>query len=206
MAFDSLYEKCINCYSHEGEIDFGDVNLTFFRRCSYEDYDNLDEDGNPEMIWGDEAVGVFINKTEFLGWYGGDCIENMKEAAEDALREVIKSHNITMTVDISETFYGSDFNYSNRAEAKNAIKEKLKEDLCLASVNDLSNVKFKIDSDDDEDFFEVTCTAKITDADTIIYICKEGELYYGTENVKISDSDPNKDTFESCFDCRVDIL
>ena len=206
MEFDNLYDKCINLYSHEGEIDFGDVNLTFFRRCSYEDFDHLDEDGNPKWIEGDEAVGVFINKEEFLGWYEGDCIENMKDAAEDALREIIRNHNVTMTVEVSHTFYDSDLSYSSVKEAKEAIKKKLAEDLCITE-DKITNFKCKrIKLDDEDEKFEVSCKAKLTDPETIIYICKEGELYYGSETVKISDADPNKDTFENYFEFRVDIL
>lgn len=205
MTVEELYDKCLNFYSHEGEINFGDDTLTFFRRCSYEDFDNLDEDGNPKWVEGDEAVGVFINKEKFLGWYTGDCIENMKEAAEDALAELIKMKNITMTINVKYTYNESDLNASTRKEMREAIYKKLMENFNVEKKN-ISDLKIKFEEYGNDLYANTTCTIKLTNVWTIICIAKNKEPEYSCEEVTISDSDPNKDTFENYFDFRVDIL
>lgn len=194
MDIEKLFDKCINCYSHEGEFEIAGNTVTIFRRCGYEDFENLDEDEMPKWVDGDEAVGAFVNKEEFFGWWPqdeDDLYECMKEVLEYLLHT--KGVKFTLTAKVRRMSDEDEKKAVRKVKLLNEVKKEFD-----VEIEQIKNVKVEYND------YEDTITCKIinyNDFWKLVEIAK-GEC----DEASISESDPNKDALENMFKYKYDLL
>ena len=196
MDIEKLFDKCINCYSHEGEFEIAGNTITIFRRCSYEDFDHEDEDGNPEFIAGDEAVGAFVNKEEFFGWWSRD---DLYECMQEVLEYLLNTKGVKFTLAVTATRWPEDD--EKKAVRKVKLLNEVKEAFDV-TIDQIKNTK--VEYDDCKD----TLTCKVinfNDFWKLMEIAKGNFEEYDIE-ASISDKDPNKEALENMFKYKYDIL
>lgn len=198
MDVAELFDKCLNCYSHEGEFKINEDTITIFRRCSYEDLDHEDEDGNPEWIEGDEAVGAFVNQEEFFGWWSQDR-DDLYECMKEVLEWLIANKNLTVTLSVKVKRWPDEDEKKPVRKVKliNILKEELN-----VEIEQIKNIK--VNYDDCED--DLTCKIVNFNSDwRLLYILKGNEIDSDIE-AEVAPNDPNKETLENMFKYRYDIL
>lgn len=194
MDIEKLFDKCINCYSHEGEFEIAGNTITIFRRCSYQDFDNTPEGEEPEWIEGDEAVGAFVNKEEFFGWWPQDR-DDLYECMKEVLEYLLNTKGVKFTLTVKETRMPDED--EKKAVRKVKLLNEVKEDFDV-EIEQIKNVKVEYGD------FEDTITCKIinfNDFWKVMEIAK-GEC----DEAIISENDPNKDALENMFKYKYDLL
>lgn len=190
MCVTKLFDKCMNCYSHEGEFNINGNIITIFRRCSYEDFDNGKE---PVWIEGDEAVGVFVNQEVFFGWYEQEY-QDLYYAMKDVLEWLIDNKNFTVTLETTVENY--DFYNLSKKDRKEILINKIADAFGI-DKSQIKNLKIQYDTYCDTAICKII---NFNDFHMILTILEEDS------ETKIADSDPNKETLKNMFTYRYDIL
>ena len=197
MDLEKLFEKCINYYSHEGEFKVGENTITIFRRCSYEDFDNTDENGDPEWVEGDEAVGAFVNHEEFFGWWPQDR-DDMYECMKEVLEYLMKNKGIKFTLNVKVTRWPDED--EKKSERKAKLVKMLTEDFGV-EIGQVKNIKVTYDDAEDA----LNCKV-INFNDYWNMLAALNDTLDGNFEVKIAEDDPNKAAVENMFKYKYDLL
>lgn len=190
MNVTKLFDKCINYYSHEGEFKIGNDTITIFRRCGYQDFDTN------EWVEGDEAVGAFVNQEAFFGWFYQDE-SDLYECMEEVLEYLVNNKGLTVTLNVEASRYTEDDENKMVRKAKliNAVKNGIEVEL-----DQIKSVKVSFDEIED------TINCKVLKFNNYQLLLEILTNQFEGANVKISESDPNKEALENMFKYRYDLL
>lgn len=95
-------EFAFNHYDHLGEFDFYGNKIVVFRRCGYEDYQNMGKDGKPKYFEGDEAVAAFVNDEFMTGWYE-QASDDLEYAMDEAVEWIFDNKQIEIEYKVHGT-------------------------------------------------------------------------------------------------------